>query len=146
MMHIIMRNRSTATCILIFSVASLFAYCLLLRSVWSAPRVKFLKVYKLSKTKTADENEKQNAPHVPAAVVLFTQMRSGSSVLGEIFNQRSDVTYFYEPLFPFDERPCDSLLKDRVEVLRQISSCQFGDLRNMYKKAFNVSKRRDTAG
>lgn len=34
----------------------------------------------------------------PISVIIFTQKRSGSSFLGEIFNQNNDFTYFFEPL------------------------------------------------
>ena len=52
----------------------------------------------------------------PKVVILFTQMRSGSSIVGTMSSQRTNVSYFYEPLFPFDERPCESMLNWRLEV------------------------------
>ena len=79
----------------------------------------------------------------PDVVILFTQMRSGSSILGELFNQRTDVTYLYEPVFPFDERPCERLYEDRVQVLRHISRCEFFPLPVLYKKAYDVTNRND---
>ena len=40
------------------------------------------------------------SPHKPhnVQVIIVTQKRSGSSFMGEIFNQNLDFTYFYEPL------------------------------------------------
>ncbi|XP_076801917.1 carbohydrate sulfotransferase 1-like [Clavelina lepadiformis] len=70
-------------------------------------------------------------------------MRSGSSILGELFNQRTGVTYLYEPVFPFDERPCERLYEDRIQVLRHISRCEFFPLPALYKKAYNVTNRND---
>ncbi|CAK8694477.1 unnamed protein product [Clavelina lepadiformis] len=82
-------------------------------------------------------------PRRTDAVILLTQRRSGSSVLGELFNQRSDVTYLYEPLFPFVERPCDVQHKERVEVLRHITKCELEQLPSLYDKGFNVSNKND---
>ena len=41
------------------------------------------------------------------ATVLLTYYRSGSSFLGQLFNQHPDVFYHFEPLFPFT-RDCSS--------------------------------------
>lgn len=85
----------------------------------------------------------QHAAAKPAdTVIILTQMRSGSSVMGEIFNQKRGVSYFYEPLLPFFENTCETLRDDRIEVLRKIASCQF-DLEEHYIRGFIASKYTD---
>nr|CAB3230871.1 carbohydrate sulfotransferase 3-like [Phallusia mammillata] len=77
------------------------------------------------------------------AVILLSQMRSGSSVLGELFNQRVNVSFFYEPLYPFGDETCPQMDKERVAVLEKISKCQF-DLQGHYKKAYLASQLTDS--
>lgn len=82
----------------------------------------------------------------PQVVIVLSQMRSGSSVVGEMFNRRSDVSYFYEPLYPFGMGSCNHVSNDRLEVLRKFATCDFDGLDRLYDKAFNISKRPDIAG
>ena len=67
------------------------------------------------------------------AVILFTKMKSGSSIVGSIFNKQKGITYLYEPLYPFSETPCQSLLDQRLAVLHAISSCQFEKIGPLYQ-------------
>ena len=79
-------------------------------------------------------------PRKPRVVILLTMMRSGSSIVGSIFNERTNVTYLYEPLFPFGEQRCDEKRRNDSEtVLRHISTCHFEGLPPLYEP----SKRRD---
>ena len=73
-------------------------------------------------------------------VILLTMMRSGSSIVGSIFNERSNVTYLYEPLYPFGLQGCDNDTRRlMLEVLEKISNCQFENLQPLY----NTSARND---
>ncbi|CAK8680172.1 unnamed protein product [Clavelina lepadiformis] len=64
-----------------------------------------------STQESPEEDNKDNRPTSeikqvsPGAVILLTHTRSGSSFVGEIFNQKRGVAYFYEPLFPFGTCP-----------------------------------------
>ena len=79
-------------------------------------------------------------PTKPGVVILLTMMRSGSSIVGSIFNERTNVTYLYEPLFPFGEQRCDDETReDSQAVLRHISTCHFEKLPPLYEP----SKRND---
>jgi len=69
-------------------------------------------------------------------VILLTMMRSGSSILGSIFNERVNVTYLYESLFPFGKQACDETTrKSSLAVLRNVSNCQFENLRYLYQNS-----------
>ena len=69
-------------------------------------------------------------------VILLTMMRSGSSIVGSIFNERPNVTYLYEPLFPIGLQACDNKTReDALKILRHISECQFQRLPLLYAKS-----------
>ena len=68
------------------------------------------------------------------AVILLTTMRSGSSILGSIFDQRHNVTYLYEPLFPFGESGCGNDVKGNVtSLLLSAASCHFENFKALYQ-------------
>jgi len=67
-----------------------------------------------------------------AAVILLTMMRSGSSIVGSIFDERENVTYLYEPLYPFGEE-CDNKSRDNaLALLRHASTCHFENFKSLY--------------
>ena len=53
----------------------------------------------LDSTSTQNENYNNN----PTKVLIITSYRSGSTFLGELFNQHDDSFYFFEPLVVLDE-------------------------------------------
>ncbi|CAG5113402.1 Oidioi.mRNA.OKI2018_I69.chr2.g7513.t1.cds [Oikopleura dioica] len=69
--------------------------------------------------------------------VLLTYYRSGSSFLGQLFNQHPDVFYHFEPLFPYS-RDCSSdspaFKKEKIENLERILSCDMPNMRNLTQK------------
>ena len=73
----------------------------------------------------------------PLVVLLVSQCRSGSSVLGELFNQRSKVTYLYEPLYPLRTRngvqPPRELLNTTKKCVESIAHCKFTELPHYYR-------------
>ena len=76
---------------------------------------------------------KNHFPKKTDVVILLTMMRSGSSIVGSIFNERVNVTYLYEPLFPFGKQQCDEKTRQSsLDVLRNVSSCHFEKLRLLY--------------
>jgi len=76
----------------------------------------------------------------PDVVILLTMMRSGSSIVGSVFNERENITYLYEPLFPFGKDKCnENTRKKSLAVLKHISMCQFEHLKPYYQ----LSKRND---
>ena len=90
------------------------------------------------------EDIETDARHVKRKVViLLTQMRSGSSVIGELFNQKRGVPYFYEPVFPFGEAPCTSQWQNRTQVIENIAHCRFDKLKSQYASGFKRSQRPD---
>ena len=76
-------------------------------------------------------------------VIILTQRRSGSSVLGELFNQKLGVPFFYEPVFPFGELPCEGQWENRTQVVTYIANCNFDRLKALYTAAFERTKRDD---
>ena len=85
-------------------------------------------------------------------------IRSGSSFVGEFFNQRPNSMYWYEPLWPW--RPCtetsnDTLNKDgptwwnklsRMKAVEAYFSCELGGLQQMYAEGFAYSGAADSEG
>ena len=73
----------------------------------------------------------------PLVVFLVSQCRSGSSVLGELFNQRSGVTYIYEPLYPLRTRngvqSPPELLNATKELVEDMARCKFTQLPHFYR-------------
>ena len=70
-------------------------------------------------------------------VFVVSQIRSGSTFLGEIFNQRANVSYFYEPLWQF---PRNKIPNDGMAVLRSITECQLHNLPELYQNVFNSTE------
>ena len=60
--------------------------------------------------------ESENSKRKIDVVILLTMMRSGSSIVGSIFNERVNVTYLYEPFFPFGKQECNE--KTRQSLLK----------------------------
>ena len=73
----------------------------------------------------------------PDTIILLSMIRSGSSILGSIFNERRNVTYFYEPLFPLSSlNNCDEQYSpaDFETAIRSIATCEFGKLVPLYQR------------
>ena len=85
----------------------------------------------------------------PLSVFVVTQCRSGSSFFGEIFNRQPNVTYFYEPLYPFRSKDCgpaaEELYEASVAAVENITRCQLHALAPSYKNAFETTKQPDEA-
>ena len=71
-------------------------------------------------------------------VVIIAQGRSGSSFLGQVFNQHPDVFYLYEPLYnleqvenfdSFQENTTGPYDKLAAKYLRELLNCSFGNER-----------------
>ena len=67
------------------------------------------------------------------AVILLTQIRFGSTFLGELFNKKTNVTYFYEPVWQFPSHH----MQDAVNVINDLSRCRFDRLADIYKKVYD---------
>lgn len=95
-------------------------------------------------SKKYDEVAKKSAElRKRKVLILLTQMRSGSSVIGELFNQKHGVPYFYEPVYPFGETPCKSQWQNRTQVVESIAHCRLENLKSLYAEGFNRSQRPD---
>ena len=98
----------------------------------------------------AEENLKHQANETkPTAVLLISQYRSGSSILGSLFQQQEGSFYLYEPLFPMSHRfraVHTDLLEDSVKAVDLMVRCKLESLRDIYKHAFDVTKKADTQG
>ncbi|XP_078704031.1 carbohydrate sulfotransferase 3-like [Branchiostoma floridae x Branchiostoma belcheri] len=65
------------------------------------------------------------------AVLIVTQMRSGSSFVGELFNQHPDVFYVYEPLWALKNHPDKThnvSEAEQLKLLQGILTCDFKNL------------------
>ncbi|XP_035691003.1 carbohydrate sulfotransferase 1-like [Branchiostoma floridae] len=72
-------------------------------------------------------NEK---PSAPVHVIIFTNRRSGSSFLGELFNQNPDVFYLFEPLKALEQRVSyQNLQVQAAPTLGDMMTCNFTGLR-----------------
>ncbi|CBY20999.1 unnamed protein product [Oikopleura dioica] len=83
-------------------------------------------------TKRGVEKQRQTK-----GTVLLTYYRSGSSFLGQLFNQNPEVFYHFEPLFPFT-RDCSSdspaFKNEKIENLERILACDMPNMRNLTQK------------
>ena len=68
----------------------------------------------------------------PTAVIIVTAKRSGSSFVGELFNQHPDVFYVYEPLWALDHVALKSkelnkafLKQSSIAILNGTLHCDF---------------------
>ena len=87
---------------------------------------------------TSQINAKQNfeLSKKTDAVILLSMTRSGSSILGSIFNERENVLYLYEPLYPFGQQECDDKTREQsMEVLKHTASCHFEKLAGLYQSS-----------
>ena len=83
------------------------------------------------------------------AVLLISQFRSGSSILGEIFNRNKNVTYLFEPLYPLSyqwQSVHDDLVNESVRSVELMVRCQFEHLTDLYWKAFGIVGKADEQG
>ena len=67
------------------------------------------------------------------AVFLQTNYRSGSTFLGQIFNQHPDVFYTFEPLYMFMGNP-NNHTELRLDTVRQSLQCNFKPTADTYSK------------
>ncbi|XP_066298370.1 carbohydrate sulfotransferase 3-like [Branchiostoma lanceolatum] len=83
------------------------------------------KEYKIQLTPT---NEVK--PSSPTAVFIFTQMRSGSSFVGELFNQHPGSFYLFEPLWAaqYYDNGTHNVPEWQFKLLRGIANCEFEGL------------------
>lgn len=81
------------------------------------------------------------------AVFLVSQCRSGSSIMGEVFNRRSNVAYFYEPLYPFRRSNCfttaEDVTEESIRAVEDIAHCRFDELTQLYRRGYKVAKQAD---
>ncbi|XP_039250191.2 carbohydrate sulfotransferase 3-like isoform X1 [Styela clava] len=80
--------------------------------------------------------------HPSRVVIILATKRSGSTLLGEFFNQNRGCFYLFEPLFPFT-RYCNVLRYERVLFLERLSKCNFTGLSSHYANAFRVTQHTD---
>ncbi|XP_019613959.1 PREDICTED: carbohydrate sulfotransferase 3-like [Branchiostoma belcheri] len=70
------------------------------------------------------------------AVIIITQMRSGSTFVGEIFNQHPGAFYIFEPLWALENHRNKTYKNNpgmQLELLRGVSSCRFDKIKNIMK-------------
>ena len=81
-------------------------------------------------------NQSENSKKKIDVVILLTMMRSGSSIVGSLFDMRVNVTYLYEPLYPFGKQECNGKTRQSsLAVLRNVSSCHFENLALLYQSS-----------
>lgn len=66
------------------------------------------------------------------AVLIITNYRSGSTFLGQLFNQHPDAFYTFEPLYPFGSN-CSFELHRRVKTIHEMIKCSFPDMSQLYQ-------------
>ncbi|XP_019613956.1 PREDICTED: carbohydrate sulfotransferase 1-like [Branchiostoma belcheri] len=95
----------------------------------------------LSELVSEPSEQKSGTPAFPAAhrrtaVVIVAPMRSGSTFVGELFNQHSDAFYVFEPFWAVENyanKTYSNALEMKVAFLKGISSCKFGDIRDIMR-------------
>uniref|UniRef100_H2Z2N4 Sulfotransferase n=1 Tax=Ciona savignyi TaxID=51511 RepID=H2Z2N4_CIOSA len=56
-------------------------------------------------------------------LIIMSSMRTGSSFTGQLFNQHPDVFYFFEPLFPLQDK-CGMNLENKISTLIGALTCK----------------------
>ena len=69
-------------------------------------------------------------------VIILSQIRFGSTFLGNFFNKRNNVAYFYEPLWQFPP----STMEDGYSLISDLARCRFHNLSNIYRKVYNTQQ------
>ncbi|XP_019645302.1 PREDICTED: carbohydrate sulfotransferase 1-like [Branchiostoma belcheri] len=66
----------------------------------------------------------------PTTVFIFTQMRSGSSFVGEIFNQHPGSFYLFEPLWAvqYYDNGTHNVPEWQFKLLQAVANCEFAGL------------------
>ena len=84
----------------------------------------------------AFKNVKNVLPLQTRGVVLLTYYRSGSSFVGELFNQHPDVFYHFEPLFPYSGDCSDepAYKSEKVNLIEGILKCDMPNWRVLFQK------------
>ena len=84
----------------------------------------------------AKKRVKNVLPLQTRGVVLLTYYRSGSSLVGELFNQHPDVFYHFEPLFPYSGDCSDqpAYKKEKVNLIGNILECYMPNWRVLFQK------------
>ena len=108
--------------------------------MWQAPKY-CITISQAASTSTSSpqrtenfEDEERTEKKKTDAVILLSMIRSGSSIIGSIFNERENVFYLYEPLFPFGLQKCDEKTReDSLRVLNYTISCQYEKLSQLYQ-------------
>ncbi|XP_019613951.1 PREDICTED: carbohydrate sulfotransferase 1-like [Branchiostoma belcheri] len=67
------------------------------------------------------------------AVIVMTQMRSGSTFVGEIFNQHPEAFYFFEPVWAleYNKNKAYNSSKWQLKLLEGLSKCRFEPIRDI---------------
>nr|XP_039262174.1 carbohydrate sulfotransferase 3-like [Styela clava] len=78
-------------------------------------------------------------PNATKIVFILTNQRSGSSFFGDLFNHNGKAFYLFEPLLPF--RPSCENEEVQLQVLKNISLCNFKNLTEKYTEAFLTQTR-----
>ncbi|XP_076801523.1 carbohydrate sulfotransferase 3-like [Clavelina lepadiformis] len=76
-------------------------------------------------------------------VLLLSEGTSDVDIVAEIFNQKNEVSYFYEPLYPLSDLRCNLHESLSLKILRNISKCQFTALAEAYDTAFKLTQKSD---
>lgn len=71
-------------------------------------------------------------------VILYSNQRSGSSFMGELFNRNLQAFYVFEPLFPYTPH-CEFLNSERIEALERMLDCDFSQNENFFRAALRIT-------
>ena len=128
------------------TILSLIVFIVIASYVMFSKKILFLcQMDKISEIKSLDRktSAQQTKTEKTDAVILLTMMRSGSSILGSIFDERANVTYLYEPLFPFGENGvmCKKETRENaLDVLRFAATCKFENFQALYQPTDRFDK------
>ncbi|XP_039262196.2 carbohydrate sulfotransferase 3-like [Styela clava] len=78
-------------------------------------------------------------PNANKIVFILTNQRSGSSFFGDLFNHNEKAFYMFEPLLPF--LPSCENEEVQLQVLKNISLCNYKNLTEKYTEAFLTQTR-----
>ncbi|XP_071958742.1 carbohydrate sulfotransferase 1-like [Antedon mediterranea] len=84
------------------------------------------------------DNSEEFVPKDPSHILIITNRRSGSSFLGQLFNQNKNVFFHFEPLKSIEQKvPREYFAGNSTEMISDIFNCRFPpkhSLLNFYSK------------
>ncbi|CAH1249239.1 CHST3 [Branchiostoma lanceolatum] len=138
---LLFRNPRRLLLVVLLIASSSYLYFSLTLSCLAPEQNKILELSELVSLQPLDLEKKSATPAPLAtrkrtAVIIIAPMRSGSTFVGEIFNQHPDAFYVFEPFWALENyanKTYDITSDRKLTFLKGISSCKFEEIRDIMR-------------